>query len=167
MNRIKFYILRLMAIMLKLVSEKMFDRLIVAAHKSVGVLFQGKPEYIDYHSHIDPSGGVKIGKQVVISTNVIILSHDWSYLKGLASINYYGMSEQNMQELAHKSVTIGEYSFIGAGVIVLPGTTIGKYCIIGAGAVVKGNIPDYSVVVGNPCKIINDTRTYGQKFVQK
>lgn len=53
-----------------------------------------------------------------------------------------------------ESVRIGNWSFLGAGCIVLPGSTIGKYCIIGAGAVVKGDIPDYSVVAGKSAKII-------------
>lgn len=55
-------------------------------------------------------------------------------------------------------MTIGENSFIGAGAIVLPGTTIGKNCIIGAGSVVKGIVEDYSIVAGNPCRVIGDTR---------
>lgn len=59
---------------------------------------------------------------------------------------------------AFKKVTIGENSFIGAGAIVLPGTTIGKNCIIGAGSVVKGIVEDYSIVAGNPCRVIGDTR---------
>lgn len=41
------------------------------------------------------------------------------------------------------------------------------YAIFGAGAVVKGEIPDYSVVVGNLCKIINDTRNYGYKIFRR
>lgn len=49
--------------------------------------------------------------------------------------------------------------FIGAGAIILPQSKIGNYCIIGAGAVVKGTIPDYSVVVGNPCKIIKSLKS--------
>ena len=59
---------------------------------------------------------------------------------------------------AFSPVYIGEDAFIGASVVVLPGTRIGKSVIIGAGAVVKGNIPDYAIVVGNPAKIIGDTR---------
>lgn len=38
---------------------------------------------------------------------------------------------------------------------------------IGADAVMKGDIPDYSVVVGNPCRIISDTRQYGEKIIKK
>lgn len=70
-------------------------------------------------------------------------------------------------KITYNSVSIGENSFIGARVVILPGTQIGKLCIIGAGAVVKGDIPDYSVVVGNPCRIISDTRQYGEKIIGK
>lgn len=51
-------------------------------------------------------------------------------------------------------VNIGEGSHIGTSGVILPGKKIGKYCIIGAGSVVINDIPDFSVAVGNPCKII-------------
>ncbi|MCP1306858.1 acetyltransferase [Paenibacillus tyrfis] len=51
-------------------------------------------------------------------------------------------------------VKVGELSELGAGVIVIPGVTIGKRCVIGAGAVVIDNIPDHSVAVGVPARII-------------
>lgn len=51
-------------------------------------------------------------------------------------------------------VEIGEGTHIGAGAIVIPTIKIGKWCIIGAGAVIIRDIPDYSVVVGNPGRII-------------
>ena len=96
---------------------------------------------------------------------VIILTHDWSFLKGLIAINKVNECISSFHALAYNGVSIGENSFIGAGAVILPGTKIGKFCIIGAGSVVKGNIPDYSIVVGNPCKIINDTRKFGEKFL--
>lgn len=52
------------------------------------------------------------------------------------------------------NVKIGEGSHVGAGAIVIPNIKIGKWCVIGAGAVVTKNIPDYSLVVGVPGKII-------------
>lgn len=141
--------------------------MIVRAHQKAGVVFKGFPEYIDAHSHLDASGGLTLMKGVVISTNVIILTHDWSFLRGLIAIDKVNECIPAFHDLAYQSVSIGENSFIGAGVVILPGTKIGKLCIIGAGAVVKGEIPDYSVVVGNPCKIINDTRNYGDKIFRR
>jgi serine acetyltransferase len=41
--------------------------------------------------------------------------------------------------------------------LILPGTTIGKDCIIGAGSVVRGMVPDGSVVIGNPAKVVMTT----------
>ena len=52
------------------------------------------------------------------------------------------------------TVKVGEGTWIGSGAVISNNITIGKWCVIGAGAVVINNIPDYSVVVGNPAKVI-------------
>lgn len=49
---------------------------------------------------------------------------------------------------------IGHYANIGTNAVVLPGVTVGNECIIGAGAVVNKNVPDKSVAVGVPAKVI-------------
>lgn len=51
-------------------------------------------------------------------------------------------------------VNIQEGAHIGIGASVIQGVTIGKWSIIGAGAVIIKDVPDYSVVVGNPGKVI-------------
>ena len=51
-------------------------------------------------------------------------------------------------------VTIEDGCWIGGGVIILPGVTIGKGSVIGAGSVVTKSIPENSLAVGNPCKVI-------------
>ena len=51
-------------------------------------------------------------------------------------------------------VTIGEDCWIGGGAIICPGVTIGNRCVIGAGSVVTKDIPDDSVAVGNPARVI-------------
>lgn len=121
------------------------------AYELQGVKFLGQIGYIHYDAYIDNVGQIELGKNVVISTKAIILSHDHSpKVRILAN----GCGEYN----PYSYVRIGSNSFIGAGAIVLPGTIIGDYCIIGAGAVVKGCIPSYSIVVGNPAKIIKSTK---------
>lgn len=119
--------------------------IICAAHKSQGVKFEGKPEYIQSDAYLDPSGGLTIHEGVVISTRVIILTHDWSFLK----------RRNRKNQNSFKPVVIGKDSFIGAGAIILPGTIINERCIIGAGAVIKGTIPNDAIMVGNPAKNIN------------
>ena len=47
--------------------------------------------------------------------------------------------------------------------IILPGSNIGNNVIIGAGSVVRGNVPEYAIVAGNPANVIEDIRVYVQK----
>lgn len=53
-----------------------------------------------------------------------------------------------------RPVVIGSGAWLGHGTVVLPGTTIGRHVVIGAGSVVGGDIPDYSVAVGNPARVV-------------
>ena len=50
-------------------------------------------------------------------------------------------------------VVIGADSWIGSGAVILPGARIGRHVVVGANSVVRGEIPDYSVVVGSPGRV--------------
>jgi maltose O-acetyltransferase len=88
---------------------------------------------------------ISIGDNCTISANVIILSHDASIKR------YLGYSKIG-------AVTIGNMVFIGAGAIILPNVHVGNNVIIGAGSVVTRDIPDNSVVAGNPAKAVCTTQ---------
>lgn len=51
-------------------------------------------------------------------------------------------------------VKVGEGSWIGAGATIIQGVSIGKWAIVGAGAVILKDVPDNSVVVGNPGRVV-------------
>lgn len=53
-----------------------------------------------------------------------------------------------------KPVQIGDRSWIGGGVRIMPGVNIGKDCTIGAGSIVTKDIPDGVLALGNPCKVV-------------
>lgn len=53
-------------------------------------------------------------------------------------------------------ITVGDNVWIGAGVQVMPGVTIGSNVVIGGGSVVAKDIPDNSVAVGNPCRVLRE-----------
>lgn len=55
-------------------------------------------------------------------------------------------------------ICIGDNVFIGARAIILKGVTIGEGSVIGAGAVVAKDIPPFSIAVGNPVRVIGDSR---------
>lgn len=56
--------------------------------------------------------------------------------------------------LKEGKIKIGEGTWVGTSVVILPGVTIGKCCLIGAGSVVTKDVPDYTVVAGVPAKEI-------------
>lgn len=98
--------------------------------------------YIDYgHAFL-----ITIGNNVTVS-NAAILAHDASTKIAL------GYSKVG-------KVIIGNDVFIGYGAIILPNVKIGNKVIVGAGTVVNRDIPDNSVVVGNPAKIIGTYDEY-------
>jgi acetyltransferase-like isoleucine patch superfamily enzyme len=110
--------------------------------------------WIGHHSIIDSSNGVHIGEGVQIAGLNGIYSHSSHIAIRLMGRDY--MNAHHTQRIGYVkgAVTIGDYSFIGAGAIILPGVTIGKGCIIGAGAIVNSNIPDFSIAVGTPAKVV-------------
>lgn len=93
-------------------------------------------------SFIDGCHGrlISIGNNVTI-TGARILSHDASTKK------FLGYSKIGF-------VKIGNNVFIGNGAIILPGTTIGNNVIVGAGTIVASDVPDNTVVIGNPMKVL-------------
>jgi len=58
------------------------------------------------------------------------------------------------QFAAPRPVRVGAGSWLGHGAIVLPGADIGEHVVIGAGSVVTGEVPSFSVAVGNPAQVI-------------
>ncbi|MEF9958860.1 MAG: gamma carbonic anhydrase family protein [Niameybacter sp.] len=77
--------------------------------------------------HVSHSQGTRVGKGVTVGHNAIV-----------------------------HAATIGDYTLVGMGSIILDGAQIGKHCIIGAGALVTGGtiIEDGMLVLGSPAKVI-------------
>ncbi len=108
-----------------------------------------------FSSNIDVGHGflVEIGNDVTI-THATLLTHDASTKRTL------GYSKVG-------KIKIGNNVFVGYGSIILPGVTIGNDVIIGSGTVVRNNVPDNSVVIGNPAQIVCTTSDYYAKNAEK
>ncbi|HIF9158870.1 TPA: acyltransferase [Photobacterium damselae] len=96
--------------------------------------------------NITCAGEILIEKGVTISSNVFLTDMDHEYKK----IDMPIMEQGN---IVSKTV-IGENSFIGTGAVILAGTSLGRQCIVAANAVVRGKFDNYSVIAGNPARVI-------------
>ena len=96
---------------------------------------------------------IEIGDNVVISYNVMMVTHDESTAL---------VKDQKGRRFHIAPIKIGNNVFIGAGCIILPGVVIGNNVVIGAGSVVTKSIPDNMVVAGNPAKLIRSFEDFHQ-----
>lgn len=98
---------------------------------------------------------ITLGNNVHITDGVKFITHDGGTL----------IYRQYIPDLEiTKPITIGNEVYIGNNVIILPGVTIGSNVVIGAGAIVSHNIPDNSVAVGVPARVIKTADEYFEKI---
>jgi acetyltransferase-like isoleucine patch superfamily enzyme len=95
---------------------------------------------------VDTSGGVQIGDRALIGYGTKIISSNHVIPPNRGSIFHAGYDK--------RPVVIGKDVWIGANVIILPGRTIGEGAVIAAGSVVTKNVEPYTIVGGNPAKLI-------------
>jgi acetyltransferase-like isoleucine patch superfamily enzyme len=100
---------------------------------------------------------VEIGDDVYTGHNVYITDANHGYEDPDTPIG--------RQFVDPRPVRIGAGSWLGHGTIVLPGSSIGRHVVVGAGSVVTGVLPDFSVAVGNPARVIRTQARDAQGLV--
>lgn len=104
----------------------------------------GKDTYVDY------SGGLSIGNDVSISEGVKIYTHNHQ-TDGLCDWRY--------NPIVFSELQIEDNCWLGASSIILPSVKrIGRGAVVAAGAVVTKDVPELSIVAGNPAKVIRYRR---------
>jgi acetyltransferase-like isoleucine patch superfamily enzyme len=114
----------------------------------------GTNSVINAKCRLDNRGAIRIGENVSVSQEVIILTAD---------------HDVNAADFAGRSlaVSIDDYVWIGTRATILPGVTIGKGALIAAGAMVTKDVLPYAIVAGVPAKLIKMRRedlTYETKY---
>ena len=104
----------------------------------------GENFYSNHNLVILDAAKVKIGRNVFIGPNCGI------YTAGHPIV----VNERNQGLEYAKPIEVGDNVWIGGNVAILPGVKIGSNSVIGAGSVVNKDIPENSIAVGNPCKVI-------------
>lgn len=109
-------------------------------------LIIGEGTCVGNFNHIYCTSHIEIGKKVLTADKVYISDNLHSY----EDVNI-PIIDQPVKQI--NPVHIGDGSWIGEHVCII-GASIGKNCVIGANSVVTKNIPDYSVAVGIPARVI-------------
>lgn len=107
-------------------------------------IYGGENGFINYNCTILDTARIDLGKNILIGPNVQLYApmHPIDYRERSTGVEH------------GEPITIGDDCWIGGGAIICPGVTIGNRCIIAAGAVVVKDVPDDTLVGGNPAKII-------------
>jgi len=90
---------------------------------------------------------IKIGNGVLLGANVRIFDSDFHPLVS-------NQRRYDRNGIFNKPISIGNNCWIGANVLILPGTRLGDNVVVGANAVVKGTFKDNCVIAGVPARII-------------
>jgi len=119
-----------------------------------------KPSNLQYHIWYFLRGIYRIltgnyNFDVYISKSDVHIGYGVAISPGVKIIT----SRHNLQDIwtydGRKPVWIGDYCWIGANAVILPGVTLGNHTVVGAGSVVTKSFPEgHCVVVGNPAKKI-------------
>ncbi|WP_394614608.1 acyltransferase [Lentzea sp. JNUCC 0626] len=123
------------------------------------------PEHLTLGDHVwigegavlDASGGLEIGEHTSIGLNTLIFTHS-SWLANMTLSNHSGSDL-----IERKPVKIGKGCFIGGLVVIMPGVTIGDFATVQPNSVVAKDVPERSLVAGNPARVF---QRYDEEYIQ-
>ena len=110
----------------------------------------GERAVINPLCHIGCINEVRIGKYVTIAERSLIIDHD----HGDTSFESMSLHPRGRALYSKGPVIIEDYVAISENCIIVSGVTIGHHSFVGGGAVVTSSVPPYSVVAGNPARVI-------------
>ncbi|MDA7813135.1 acyltransferase [Flavobacteriaceae bacterium] len=105
-----------------------------------------RSSHLKSNTFIECSGGVEIGRYLHVGRGLTIFSTNHNY--------FISKKIPYDETVILKPVIIEDFVWMGSNVTIVPGVKIGLGSVIGSGCVVTKNIPKYSVVGGNPSKVI-------------
>lgn len=104
----------------------------------------GKNVFVNFNCTFLDRGGITIDDNVLIAPNVNIVTES------------HPENPDHRHNVYGRAIHIKRGAWIGASATILPGVTIGENAIIGAGSVVTKDVPDNTIVVGNPAKPVRE-----------
>lgn len=123
----------------------------------------GDHVFIGHFCVLDASGGLDIGEGCQITNHVSVLTHSSHLALRLAREAYWGDPEPPGMKRA--STRLGAWTFVGPHCVISPGAQIGRGVLIKAYSHVRGEVPDFAVVEGQPARVVGDTRELDARWL--
>lgn len=105
---------------------------------------------LNAYCHIGCIDSVHIGRYSTIGERTYITDH----VHGVSSYAQLQLPPRHRPLYSKGGVWIGDFVAVGEGCAILPGVTIGDHCIVGTNAVVTKSFPPYSIIGGNPARLL-------------
>lgn len=133
------------------------------AHPNKVKLYFGNDVQINDYVHIVAMDRVTIGDNVLMASHIFISDNSHGSYKGDNNDSDPTIAP-TQREYFTRPISIGKNTWIGEGVIIMPGVNIGEGCIIGAHSVVSKNIPDFTIAVGTPATVVKQYNFDNKKW---
>jgi len=101
-------------------------------------------------------GPVNIGNDIMFAQNITVsgLNHGYEDISTPISL----------QPTSTSPITIEDEVWIGANSVIVAGVTVGKHSVVAAGSIVTRDVPPYSIVAGNPAKLLKQYNPESEKW---
>jgi acetyltransferase-like isoleucine patch superfamily enzyme len=112
----------------------------------------GSPTILQYNSECK----LHVGEFCSFGSEVMILLGGEHYTTAPSTYNFNGLTDSRFPESTYSKgdVSIGNDVWVGARATILSGVTIGDGAVVGAGSVVASDVAPYSIVIGNPARLL-------------
>lgn len=121
-----------------------------ASEKTLSV---GSDSYIGFGTEIFVGTAISIGSHVLIANHVLMNGYDGHPIDPLSRA-----SPHSPAEVGRGPITICDYAWIGSKAVVLKNVTVGRGAIVASGAVVTSDVPELTIVAGNPARVVSNIK---------
>jgi acetyltransferase-like isoleucine patch superfamily enzyme len=135
------------------------------SHVSGQIIFERQDAHVSIGKNTSMAGSLVCAEQIVVGDDVLIAwgcyivdhnSHSIFFHERKDDVKKWYNGEKDWTHVIRKPVVIKDKAWIGFNSVILKGVTINEGAIVGAGSVVTKDVPPYTIVAGNPARIIRE-----------